>query len=202
MHKPLFLAAAGSIAAGSALLIATALPAAAASSAPALGAAAAASATDDPTTGVTFVVGAAGTLSITSPSTVADLGSAIAGQTTDGGAGDFGNVEVLDALGSASVAWTATVASTLFSDGAGHTIPAADATYSVGTLTPGGPGTVTLNDLTLAAPLALSTTGVGVVTATAGTGDVTASWDPDMEINVPADAITGTYTGTVTHSVA
>jgi hypothetical protein len=33
-------------------------------------------------------------------------------------------------------------------------------------------------------------------------GDNTASWNPTVAINVPASAVGGTYTGTLTHSVS
>ena len=40
------------------------------------------------------------------------------------------------------------------------------------------------------------------VTGTEGVGDNTASWDPALSVAVPASAVAGTYTGTLTHSVA
>jgi hypothetical protein len=39
-------------------------------------------------------------------------------------------------------------------------------------------------------------------TLTAGTGNNTATWNPTLVVALPAAAVVGTYTGTVTHSVA
>jgi hypothetical protein len=41
-----------------------------------------------------------------------------------------------------------------------------------------------------------------VVTATAGSGDNTATWNPTVAMAVPATAVGGLYTGTITHSVS
>ncbi|WJK42161.1 hypothetical protein O7608_07170 [Solwaraspora sp. WMMA2056] len=35
-----------------------------------------------------------------------------------------------------------------------------------------------------------------------GTGNNSATWNPTLDVNVPLANIAGTYTGTVTHSVA
>ena len=35
-----------------------------------------------------------------------------------------------------------------------------------------------------------------------GSGNNSASWNPTLIANVPAGAVAGTYTGTITHSVA
>ena len=37
---------------------------------------------------------------------------------------------------------------------------------------------------------------------TGGAGSNSASWNPTLVVNVPAAAVAGTYSGTVTHSVA
>jgi hypothetical protein len=41
-----------------------------------------------------------------------------------------------------------------------------------------------------------------VVTATNVAGNTSATWNPLINIRVPASAIGGTYTATITHSVA
>jgi hypothetical protein len=33
-------------------------------------------------------------------------------------------------------------------------------------------------------------------------GSVSVSWNPTIVVNIPASAVVGTYTGTITHSVA
>ena len=44
--------------------------------------------------------------------------------------------------------------------------------------------------------------GAPVVTGTAGVGNNTATWDPTLAVAVPAAAVGGAYTGTLTHSVS
>ncbi|MFG2913738.1 hypothetical protein ACGF0D_12705 [Kitasatospora sp. NPDC048298] len=41
-----------------------------------------------------------------------------------------------------------------------------------------------------------------VVTGSAGVGDNTASWDPTISVDLPAGAVNGSCSGTLTHSVA
>jgi len=47
-----------------------------------------------------------------------------------------------------------------------------------------------------------TTTPVTAFTHTGGTDGNSATWNPGLVISVPATALTGAYTGTVTHSVA
>jgi hypothetical protein len=70
------------------------------------------------------------------------------------------------------------------------------ATYTPGTITTTGTITVTPTNLTL------SSTAQVALTGTAGVGDNTASWNPTVAVNVPASAIGGVYSGTLTHSVS
>ncbi|MEU6410670.1 hypothetical protein [Microbispora sp. NPDC046933] len=44
--------------------------------------------------------------------------------------------------------------------------------------------------------------GAAAPSAGVGSGDNSATWDPTIVITVPAQAVAGTYTGTVNHSVA
>ena len=95
--------------------------------------------------------------------------------------------------------WTATVSSTSFLTGGGtaaETIPAADATYTTGVATTTGVLVATPTPI-----VTLSGTAQTVVSG-AGVGDNSAAWNPTIAIAVPAAAVTGLYTGTVTHSVA
>jgi hypothetical protein len=62
------------------------------------------------------------------------------------------------------------------------------ASSGTGTFTPGTPGT-------LAAPRT-------AFSATSEVGDTVATWDPQITIQLPSGAVNGTYTGTITHSVA
>jgi hypothetical protein len=148
-------------------------------------------------TALQFTVGTSGLLNISVPDN-AYLGAANPGTTST--AASIGTVTVTDTRSAASAAWTTTASSTGLTTtaGAGFTIPATAITYNIAT----GPsvdfGTVTPTDHT---PLALSGTPAAVVSVT-GSGNNTVSWNPQLTVTVPAGAITGTYTGTLTHSVA
>lgn len=180
-----------------ALIVVTAAAAAVALAA----APAAAQTTGDTTT--TFDVDA-GTLDITVPAT-ADLGNGDAGTTITG---QLGAVTVDDSRGAADASWAAEAEATDFTTGAGtdpseivtpdlidYWSGAATATTGNGTFTPGQA------DAGAAEPLS-DVTPITAFTHTGGTGNNTASWNPTLDVNVPLANIAGTYTGTVTHSVA
>jgi hypothetical protein len=122
----------------------------------------------------------------------ASLGSGAPGTTISA---PIGACTITDARALASASWTVTAAQTDFANGA-NTIPATVATYSPGTVTTTGTITVTPSSITL------SNSAQTVLTGSAGVGDNTASWDPTIAVNVPASAVGGTYTGTLTQSVA
>jgi hypothetical protein len=144
----------------------------------------------DPSTTITFVV-TSGALSMSVPVS-ASLGSGAPGTTISA---PIGACTVTDDRALLSATWTVTAAETDFANG-GSTIPATDSTYSPGTVTTTGVITVTPSTVTL------SNSPQTVLTGTAGVGDNTASWDPTIAVNVPASAVGGTYTGTLTQSVA
>ena len=50
--------------------------------------------------------------------------------------------------------------------------------------------------------MTLSDSAQVVLTGSAGVGDNTASWDPEIAVSVPASAVGGVYTGTLTQSVS
>jgi hypothetical protein len=148
----------------------------------------------DPDTTVTFTV-TTGALAMTAPTAV-NLGSGAPGTTISG---SLGTVTVTDDRALLSAAWTATASSTAFTTGGGtanETIPASDVTYTPGPITTTGTITATGTIITLSS--ASQTT----VAATAGVGDNTASWDPTLAVAVPAAAVAGLYTGTLTQSAA
>jgi hypothetical protein len=106
---------------------------------------------------------------------------------------------VTDARALISASWTATASSTNFTTGGGtpaETIPATDANYNPGPITTTGTITATGTDVTL------SNAAQTVVAGTAGSGDNTASWDPTIAVAVPATAVGGLYTATLTQSVS
>jgi hypothetical protein len=148
----------------------------------------------DPDTTITFAV-TSGLLTMTAPAT-ADLGSGAPGTTITGA---VGTTAVTDNRALLHATWTATASSTDFTTGTGtgnETIAATDARYTPGTVTT--TGTITATPLTIT----LSHTAQPIVDGTAGVGDNSASWDPTIAVAVPAQAVVGTYTGTLTQSVS
>jgi hypothetical protein len=136
-------------------------------------------------------------LSITAPASV-DLGSGLPGGKIDGA---LGTVTVTDDRALLAAAWTATANATDWAlTGGGGTgpeiIPAGDVTYDPGLVTK--TGTITVTPFTIT----LSHTAQTVVTGTAGIGNNTASWDPNLEVSVPPAAVGGAYSATVTDSVS
>jgi hypothetical protein len=148
----------------------------------------------DPDTTVTFTV-SSGLLSLTAPDSV-DLGTNGPGTTI---AGALGTVTVTDDRALLAAAWTVVASSSDWTTGGGtpaETIPAGDVGYDPGAITTTGTITAT------GTPITLSATPAQVVTGTDGVGDNTASWDPTISVAVPAAAVVGAYTGTLTQSVA
>ncbi|MEU0885867.1 hypothetical protein ABZ345_45450 [Lentzea sp. NPDC005914] len=154
----------------------------------------------DDTTTTTFTV-TAGALEISAPTT-SDLGTGgPGGPITD----QLGNVVVTDARAELAPTWAATVASTDFTTGgatASETIAKALVDYWSGpAVSTSGSGTTFVpgqvaagNKVTLAASRP-------AFALTAGVGNNSATWNPTLIVNVPAAAVTGEYSGTVTHSV-
>ncbi|MFF5527501.1 hypothetical protein ACFY8K_20840 [Streptomyces misionensis] len=149
-----------------------------------------AAAADDPSTTITYTV-TSGALTLSVPAS-ANLGSGAPGTQISA---PIGPVTVTDDRALISASWTVTAAETDFTNGSA-TIPATDATYAAGSVTTTGTITVTPTNVTL------SNSPQVVVTGSDGVGDNTASWDPTIAVNVPPSAVGGTYTGTLTQSVA
>jgi hypothetical protein len=157
-------------------------------------AAAAARAGSDPGTTVTFAV-TSGLLTMTAP-TAASLGSGAPGSTISGA---LGAVQVTDNRALLNASWTVSASSSNFTTGTAtpaETIPVGDATYAPGTVTTTGTISVTPSTITL------SNSPQAVMTASSGNGDNTAAWNPTESVAVPAAAVSGTYTSTLTHSVS
>lgn len=154
-------------------------------------------------TTVTFAI-TAGALNITVPAT-ANLGAGTAGQNISG---QLGPVQVVDARGNLVAAWTTTVTSTAFTTGgatSAETIPVSAVKYWSGPSTSTtGIGVFTPGQLTAALAATLTSTAPGptAFSLTLGVGNNTATWNPTLIVAAPAAAVAGTYTGTVTHSVA
>lgn len=133
-----------------------------------------------------------GTLSVAVPAS-ADLGSASSGVSAI--KGSLGSTQVTDNRG-VTLGWTASAASAGFT-GAGGKTQSTGVTYSSGALTKTGTIVVTGSDTV---PLTSSAT--PVVLGTLAVGNNTASWNPQLMVSLPADSLAGSYTGTVTTSVA
>jgi hypothetical protein len=189
--KPVFCLLAGTAVIGIALSPGAA---SAATSKPAVLAESSTPAAGDPDTTVNFTV-TSGALSMSAPVSV-DLGAGAPGTTING---NLGAVTVTDDRALLSASWTATAAASDWTTGAAtppETIPATDVGYDPGSITTTGTITAT------GTPITLSGTATPVVSGTSGVGDNTASWDPALAVAVPASAVGGTYTGTLTESVS
>jgi len=148
----------------------------------------------DPDTTLTFTVNV-GALSLTAPAT-ADLGSGDPGTTISG---VVTPVVVTDDRALLTASWTATASESDWTTGGAtlaETIPAADATYTPGTITT--TGTIT----TAGTPITLANAPAPVVVGSAGVGNNTATWDAGIAVAVPAGAVGGPYTGTLSQSVS
>jgi hypothetical protein len=145
---------------------------------------------------VTFSITTAG-ITISEPGSV-NLGSVAAG--TASVEGQIGPVTVTDLRGTLGGSWNATVVGGDFTTGGGtpaETIPVSNETYYPGSATSTtGSGTFT--------------PGVGGIinvprsafTGTELTGNNAVTWNPTFELTIPSAAVAGTYTGTVSQSVA
>jgi hypothetical protein len=150
-----------------------------------------------PETTVTFAVGT-GLLSMTAPdSATLATGTGQPGTTISG---LVGTTVVTDDRASLAATWTVSVSESDFTTGtltSAETIPAGDVTYTAGSFFTTGTITVTATPATLT----LGTTAAEDVFGTAGVGDNSATWNPTLDVAIPAAAVTGTYTGTLTQSV-
>ncbi|MFD7478580.1 hypothetical protein ACFV8Z_42405 [Streptomyces sp. NPDC059837] len=144
----------------------------------------------DPSTTVTYTV-TSGALTLSVPAS-ANLGSGAPGTEISA---PIGPVTVTDDRALLTATWTVTASETDFTT-SGSTLPASSAEYDPGSITTTGTITAT------GTPVTLSHTATPVVTGTSGVGDNTATWNPKVTVNVPAGAVGGAYTGTLTQSVA
>ncbi|MCW2759821.1 MAG: putative secreted protein [Marmoricola sp.] len=140
-------------------------------------------------TAATFSL-AGGTIDVTAaPSAALSNASTGAGSVT----GLLGTVAVSDTRGT-TVGWVVTAASTPFTDGAGSDSTSvsynSNTVASTGIVTAGSEG-ATLID-----------TAANVVVGTDVSGNNTASYAPSLTVALPASALVGDYTGTVTTSIS
>jgi hypothetical protein len=154
-----------------------------------------------PTT-VTLTVTSPGGLTITVPDGPVSVGSGTPGNAVSG---QLGGVTVSDQRAILAATWTASVTSTDLTTGGGTAAEtilksalsywsgAATATTGTGTFTPGQANAGASQTLGVSRTAFAKTTGSGANTAT---------WNPTLVVNIPSANVVGTYTGTVSHSVA
>jgi hypothetical protein len=143
----------------------------------------------DTTTTTFSLTGGDLTLSVGANAALTNEASDVAASTITG---TLGAVSVTDARGG-TAGWVASAASTTFT-GAGLSV-SDDVAYTNGTVATTGTSSVagvTAASITSSAPVA---------TATGVSGNNTATWDPTLDVSMPAGALVGAYTGTVTTSL-
>ncbi|MDQ1012468.1 hypothetical protein QFZ82_006953 [Streptomyces sp. V4I23] len=142
-----------------------------------------------------------GTLSISVPAAV-NLGAAFPGSSISR---QLGEVRVSDTRGRRPAVWTATVSASDFTTpggGAARQISRSRFSYWSGQATRTiGPGTRVPGQPTSAQAQSLSVPRTAFA-KTSGNGNNTTAWQPTLIVAIPASAVGGTYTGTLTHSVA
>jgi hypothetical protein len=140
-------------------------------------------------------------LAVTVPSSKS-LGSAATGTATL--SAQLGTVTATNS-GLVAPNVSAQVSCTAFKTGAGtsnETIPCADVFYWSGTATSqSGLSSNTPGQADAAHKVALGTSQVAF-SAVGLLLSISISWNPTVIINIPTSAVAGTYTGTITHSVA
>jgi hypothetical protein len=161
-----------------------------------------ASAATTGTTTATFTL-TGGAMSITVPGTTVNLGSvSVAAGTLSG---QLGSITVNDLRGLLSGGWTSSVTSSKFTTGGGtaaETVAATDVDYWSGAATAtSGIGTLLGSQLTSVLAVVVNTAQTAF-TGGSLLGNNSASWNPTLVVTIPAAAVVGTYTGTVTHTVA
>ncbi|WP_285320831.1 hypothetical protein [Pseudarthrobacter sp. lyk4-40-TYG-27] len=150
-------------------------------------------------TTTTFTV-SGGALGISVPVSK-DLGSGAAAGTLSA---QLGAVTVTDNRAQLGASWTAQASSTGFTN---TTVTAADpitsATYASGVATATtGIAAFVPGQLANALPAPLGATGITAFSASATTGNNSATWNPTVVVTIPAQAIQGRYQGVITHSVS
>lgn len=153
------------------------------------------------TTTTTFTL-SAGALSISVPASK-DLGTTATGSASL--SAQLGAVTVTDARGALGETWTATVSSTDFTTGAAtseETIAKASVSYWSGAATAATGTAVRVPGQLLAGNAQSLSTSRTAFSASATVGNNTTTWNPTLVVTIPSTAVAGTYSGTVTHSVA
>ncbi|MEV0201217.1 hypothetical protein [Nonomuraea sp. NPDC050691] len=153
-------------------------------------------------TTVQFAVTTGPGLAVTVPGGTVGLGTGAPGDQLSR---HLGPITVSDGRAALDATWVATVSGTGFTTGGGsgaETIPAgaisywsgpATSTTGAGVFVPGQPDAASAEHLY--APYT-------AFSKVSGAGSNSATWDPTIVVDIPGDAVAGTYTGTIRHSVA
>ncbi len=137
-----------------------------------------------------------GALTISAPAQSVDLGSVITSGNSQTVRAQLGNVAVTDNR-AGTAGWTATASASDF------TGPQTIATSTFGLVVYTPPQAAVTGSATVN-PATVSTLYPGgpVQVATNVGGSNTATWNPTIAVNIPANALAGTYSTSITHSVA
>ncbi|WP_331740185.1 WxL domain-containing protein (plasmid) [Streptomyces sp. NBC_01005] len=154
-----------------------------------------ASADQSGTTPVTLAV-TTGTIDITVPTGPVSLGTVAASSSPQTVSAQLGNVTVTDNRGG-TTGWVVTANGVDFTGPQSISVSApGSSSYSTPAATVTGTATVNASNLNPLYPPG------PVQTATGVSGINTAVWNPTISVTIPADALAGTYSSTITHSVA
>lgn len=141
-----------------------------------------------------------GALAITVPASTVALATGIVNTGAATAAGQLGNVTVADGRGLLVNSWTTTVSSTTFvlpgaSPTANETVAVANIAYASGAST-------AHTGLGVFVPTLVPTALGADASYTGAAGNSSTTWDPTLTFTLLPSQVAGTYTGTVTHSVA
>jgi hypothetical protein len=148
----------------------------------------------------TFTIESGG-LSVSAPASTVALNTGTINTGATSASGSLGPVTVTDNRGAIGANWVATWASTTFLTGTGS---ANEAVAFANIFYASGPATATSGTGTFA-PVTnqpMSTAAAGrIVSWAAGMGNNSATWNPTLSFTLLSTQVSGTYTGTITHSV-
>ncbi|MEV8100167.1 hypothetical protein [Kitasatospora sp. NPDC085879] len=137
-----------------------------------------------------------GTLDIIVPTTSVSLGIVVASTSPQTVSSQIGNVTVTDGRGG-TVGWTATADAVDFTGPQNISVSApGSSSYTSPSATVTGTASVTNANLSPLYPPG------PVQTATGVSGINTATWNPTISLTIPGNALVGTHSSTLTHSVA
>lgn len=141
-----------------------------------------------------------GTLSVSVPASTVALNTGTVSAGAASATAQLGSVAVTDTRGALVNTWTTTVGSTTFVTGAAsaaETVAKSNIAYSSGVAT----STTGLGTFVPGVLANLSANGTGA-SWTGAAGNSTAAWNPTLVFTLLSSQVAGTYTGTVSHSIA